>query len=67
MSGYLYASLLLLEKRKLNYISILTFYRIYQEGSHKNLLQVQARRKDTYPTLPHQSHESCQRLLARLC
>ena len=37
--------LLLLEKRKLNYISILTFYRIYQEGSHKNLLQVQARRK----------------------
>ena len=45
MGGYLYASLLLLEKRKLNYISILTFYRIYQEGSHKNLLQVQARRK----------------------
>ena len=47
MGGYLYASLLLLEKRKLNYISILTFYRIYQEGSHKNLLQVQARRKYT--------------------
>ncbi len=40
MGGYLYASLLLLEKRKLNYISILTFYRIDQEGSHKNLLQV---------------------------
>ncbi len=39
--------LLLLEKRKLNYISILTFYRIDQEGSHKNLLQVQARRKYT--------------------
>ena len=40
MGGYLYASLLLLEKRKLNYISILTFYRTDQEGSHKNLLQV---------------------------
>lgn len=47
MGGYLYASLLLLEKRKLNYISILTFYRIHQEGSRKNLLQVQARRKYT--------------------